>query len=283
MKALSAEISCLPTQSSLPPLVSFDEHDDIPLPVINQSSPSNSCCYLGTWNRLRKDFCRFLIQFLFTQLGLVILVFIYIIFGGLLFYLIESNYEPRKNQQIKIKHLHGIQNIRHIATEEFNWMLNVSFEIRYALWRGMLSRLDDHDHTGWRVEVFRERFDQLIDDELARMQAEEEKLSDKHDVRRDAAYNQKWTFSTAMLYSATIITTVGYGNITPKSILGKVITCLYAMIGIPIMIMYVTNTGDFLAFFFIKYYSMISHFIHRIIRQRKTKLPLPVTNQSLFQ
>ena len=135
----------------------------------------------------------------------------------------------------------------------------------------MLSRLDGNDHTGWRIEISPERFDQLIDYELARMQSEEEKFFDKHDLRSDAAYNQKWTYSNAMLYSATVITTVGYGNLTPKSMLGKLITCLYAMIGIPIMIMYLTNTGDLLAFLFIKYYSMIKNFINRH-RQIKTSV-----------
>jgi len=203
--------------------------------------------------------------------------------GGLLFYKIESRHESFKKQQIKIKHLNGLQNIRLIATDEFNWMLNSSFELHYALWRGMLSRLDAYDDTLWYVQVHSERFDRLINDELARMQADEEKLSDKQDTRNDGAYSQKWTFPAAMLYSATIITTVGYGNITPKSILGKLITCLYAMIGIPIMIMYLTNTGDLLAYFFIKYYSMTSHYIHRKIRQRKTKLSVQVKDACLFE
>ncbi|CAF3924950.1 unnamed protein product [Rotaria sordida] len=266
-KIISSEVSQLPTLSTklnLAPLVSFDEHGDIPIPIKNQStSPmlistskqnttSHYCCDLCIWKWFRKTFCQVIMQCLCSQLGLFVLVFIYIVFGGLIFYGIESKYESHKNEQIKIKHLHGIHNIRRIATDEFNWMLNASFELRYALWRGMLSRLDGYDDTGWRVQVHSERFDRLIDDELARMQAEQEKLSDKHDTRADAAYNQKWTFSTAMLYSATVITTVGYGNITPKSILGKLTTCLYAVIGIPIMIMYLTNTGDLLAFFFIK-------------------------------
>jgi hypothetical protein len=162
-------------------------------------------------------------------------------------------------------------------------MLNASFELRYALWRGMLSRLDGNDNTGWRVRVHSERFERLIDHELARMQAEEEKLSDKQDTRTDAAYNQKWTFSTAILFSSTVITTIGYGNIAPKSILGKIITCLYGMIGIPIMIMYLANTGDLLAFLFIKYYSVTKNFIYQIIRQqqqrrrrRKRKLSIKV-------
>jgi hypothetical protein len=278
-----ARLPSLPTQSSLAPLVSFDEHGDIPIPVLNRSPssvlPSTSlhnifvhyCCNLCSWKRFRSDFFHFFFQFFFSHIGLSILVFGYVALGGLIFYVIESRYELRKNEQIKMKHALGIHNIRLIATNEFNWMLNASFELHYALWRGMMSRRDGYDNIGWRVNVSAERFDKLIDDELARMQAEQEKLLDKHDRRTDVSYNQKWTFSTAMLYSATVITTVGYGNIAPKSILGKVMTCLYAMFGIPIMIMCLTNTGDLLAFLFIKYYSLTINFAQRMIRRRRER------------
>ena len=193
-----------------------------------------------------------------------------------MFCAIESRYESRRNEQTKIRHSRGIENIRQIVNDEFNWMLNASFELRYALWRGMWSRHDGIDNTGWRVQVNVERFDQLIDQELARRQAEEEKLSDKHDSRSDRSYNQKWTYFSAMLFSATVITTVGYGNIVPKSVLGKLVTCLYAMIGIPIMIMCLTNTGDLLAVVFIKYYSMVMNFLHRKLRQRRQGVLLEV-------
>jgi hypothetical protein len=265
--------------------VSFDENGDIPVlaldPRTDVAPPAISdrnlvvhcCCQCCSWNRFRSDFCNVFSHFFFSQLGLSVLVFVYVARGGFIFYAIESKHELRKNEQIKLEHTRGIRNIRLIATDEFNWMLNASFELRYALWRGMMSRQDGYDDTGWRVHVISERFDKLIDDELTRMQAEQEKFSDKHDSRTDASYNQKWTFSTAMLYSATVITTVGYGHIAPKSILGKVMTCIYAMFGIPIMIMCLTNTGDLLAFFFIKYYSLTIHFIQRLIkRQRRSKL-----------
>ncbi|CAF2631570.1 unnamed protein product [Rotaria sp. Silwood2] len=305
LKPSSTEIShlpaSLPPQSSLAPLVSFDEHGDIPYRVLGRSSSSvvpstsqhniffNYCYNCCSWKRLRNDFCHVFSQFLFSQVGLSILVFVYVALGGLIFYAIESKYELHKNEQIKREHTRGIRNIRHIATDEFNWMLNASFELRYALWRGMISRQDGYDNTGWRVHINSERFDRLIDDELARMQAEQEKLSDKHDTRTDVSYNQKWTFSTAMLYSATVITTVGYGNIAPKSVLGKVMTCLYAMFGIPIMIMCLTNTGDLLAFFFIKYYSLTINFTQRVIKRRRQrrrrrqqiKLSFEIENESV--
>ncbi|CAF1056791.1 unnamed protein product [Rotaria magnacalcarata] len=55
--------------------------------------------------------------------------------------------------------------------------------------------------------------------------------------------------------------------------------------GIPLMIMYLVNTGDLLAFLFVKYYSIIRHFVSRIIRQQsqrlglQTKLPFEITHQ----
>lgn len=273
--SFSNELSSTTTQSTkLAPIVSFDEHGDIPLPMIDQADnltknhPKKPCCH---WKTSGKESCQIFLQYLFSQGGLVVIVSAYIIFGGFLFYGIESNYEPRRNQQIKNKHVDGIQNLRRITNDEFNWMLNISFELRYALWRGILSRLDGYDRTGWRVEVFAERFDRLIEEELARMQAQEEKYLDKHDTRSNAVFNQKWTYSTAMLYSATVISTVGYGNITPKSMVGKLLTCLYATIGIPIMIMYLTITGDLLAFCFVKYYSAMRDFLQRKIQQRKRK------------
>jgi hypothetical protein len=165
-------------------------------------------------------------------------------------------------------------------------MLNISFELHYGHWRGMMSRQDGN--KDWRIIIDDKRFDKLVDDALARMQSKQEKLLDKHDARSDVAYNQKWTFSTAILFSATVITTIGYGHIAPKSILGKIMTCVYAMFGIPIMIMCLNNTGDLLAFLFTKSYSLGINFAQRKLRERRqrrrqqTKLSLEVCRTQLL-
>lgn len=170
---------------------------------------------------------------------------------------IESGYEDEQQKQIQIHHSQSIDDIRTIVDQEFNWKLNRSFELHYALWRGMLSRMDSPRQTYWYVHVSPERFDRLIDQVLARLYNEQEKFFDKQDTRTDWISTQKWSYSSAMLFAATLITTVGYGNITPKSVLGKIITCLYAMFGIPIMIIYLTHTGNSLAFLFVNYYSLL--------------------------
>ncbi|CAF3131199.1 unnamed protein product [Rotaria socialis] len=237
----SSHLLTVPNKLPFAPLKTRDDHDKIPLPIIYRlpssilittSQPDaivSNCHDVHSWKKFRKNSWQLMVPRLWSHVGLFIIVLAYIVFGGLVFYFIESNYESTIVEQIKIKHLQGIHNIRQIANDEFNWVLNGSFELRYTLWRGMLSRLDGYDNVGWRVQVHIEKFDRLIENELARMQAEQENLLDKRDSGTDAAFNQKWAFSTAMLYSATIRHQIVQCQVPIKAILSVLI--LYIVVG----------------------------------------------------
>ncbi|XP_075167411.1 uncharacterized protein LOC142239505 [Haematobia irritans] len=57
----------------------------------------------------------------------------------------------------------------------------------------------------------------------------------------------RWSFSEALLYSVTVITTIGHGSLTPRTTGGKIATILYALIGVPLMLMCLSSLGAILA------------------------------------
>ncbi|KAH7960855.1 hypothetical protein HPB49_024014 [Dermacentor silvarum] len=54
-----------------------------------------------------------------------------------------------------------------------------------------------------------------------------------------------------------------YGNIAPKTNWGKIVTILYAIVGIPLMLLYLTNIGDILAKAFKYVYRRLCSCDHR--------------------
>ncbi|XP_032397907.1 potassium channel subfamily K member 18 [Etheostoma spectabile] len=57
----------------------------------------------------------------------------------------------------------------------------------------------------------------------------------------------RWDFFGSMFFCCTVFTTVGYGEIYPVTLNGKVVCVLYAMVGIPLMLLVILDVGDFLA------------------------------------
>uniref|UniRef100_A0A147ANR1 Potassium channel subfamily K member 18 n=1 Tax=Fundulus heteroclitus TaxID=8078 RepID=A0A147ANR1_FUNHE len=67
----------------------------------------------------------------------------------------------------------------------------------------------------------------------------------------------RWNFFNSMFFCCTVFTTVGYGEIYPVTLPGKVLCILYAMMGIPLMLLVILDVGDFLALVMSKAYNHI--------------------------
>lgn len=160
-----------------------------------------------------KDHFRAFTAFMFSNVGIILLVIIYTIGGAFMFQAIETseaNKVPKKtdyghrNKTLILYNLWNITCTSNVFNKtEFKSSMNATI---FAFQRAIIkAELDDID------------------------------------------VKQQWSFSGAFLYSLTVITTIGYGNITPKSSWGKLITILYAIIGMPLFLLYLSNIGDILA------------------------------------
>ncbi|XP_044071298.1 potassium channel subfamily K member 18 isoform X1 [Siniperca chuatsi] len=75
----------------------------------------------------------------------------------------------------------------------------------------------------------------------------------------------RWNFFGSMFFCCTVFTTVGYGEIFPVTLPGKVVCVLYAMVGIPLMLLVILDVGDFLAMLMSRAYVRI-HTLCKILR-----------------
>ncbi|KAK2832672.1 hypothetical protein Q5P01_016561 [Channa striata] len=75
----------------------------------------------------------------------------------------------------------------------------------------------------------------------------------------------RWDFFGSMFFCCTVFTTVGYGEIYPVTLLGKVVCVVYAMVGIPLMLLVILDVGDFLAMLMSKAYIRI-HSLCKVLR-----------------
>ena len=58
---------------------------------------------------------------------------------------------------------------------------------------------------------------------------------------------ETWSFPAALMFSLSIFTMIGFGNLVPRTTWGKVATVLYAVFGVPLYVLYFMNMGKVLA------------------------------------
>uniref|UniRef100_A0A1I7YUQ2 Ion channel n=1 Tax=Steinernema glaseri TaxID=37863 RepID=A0A1I7YUQ2_9BILA len=77
----------------------------------------------------------------------------------------------------------------------------------------------------------------------------------------------KWTYESAVFYTMTVFSTIGYGTITCHTLAGKIATVLYAIVGIPLMLVVLSDIGRVLLGVFTRTYNRCRFMILR----QKTK------------
>uniref|UniRef100_A0A8D9AX77 TWiK family of potassium channels protein 7 n=1 Tax=Cacopsylla melanoneura TaxID=428564 RepID=A0A8D9AX77_9HEMI len=166
-----------------------------------------------------KDYLRQFLAFLFSNIGIICLVIGYTIAGAFIFIEIERDEHDRNSSKLRL----NMTSTRNTTVSN--------------LWHYTCCVPAVFDEMVWKEQVSKELkgFQHIVIDNVQK----------GYEGNRNSS--NRWSFSGAFLYSLTVITTIGYGNLAPLTVLGKLATIVYAIAGMPLFLLYLSNIGDILA------------------------------------
>ncbi|KRX55283.1 TWiK family of potassium channels protein 7 [Trichinella sp. T6] len=175
--------------------------------------------------------------------GLVFLSLIYTVIGAIIFYYIEYPNEST----LKRKNLERINQLHSAITDD--------------LWE--LTRNETIQNKADWDRVTNQYFDQL-------MQALHDAFSENHISVEEIRNNHTesvWSFSSSFFFSITLITTIGYGHLIPKTLDGRLACLIFSLFGIPLILVTIADLGKFLSLVTGKLYIALSDLCKLFVRK----------------
>uniref|UniRef100_A0AC35TZF4 Ion channel n=1 Tax=Rhabditophanes sp. KR3021 TaxID=114890 RepID=A0AC35TZF4_9BILA len=185
------------------------------------------------------NFVKRIIAFFFSHVGLCALVVGYALLGAVVFRAVEGPHEQYVQSEMQLSRQNAV-NIAWNATFRVN-------RLNKQQWQGIVFA---------QVRKFRKKSLWAIR---------------KGYDGKEYGVSAQWTFTGAFLYSLTVITTIGYGNTSAKTYFGKTLTILFAIIGIPLMLLFLTNIGDVMAKIFRFLYARSIRLKYKLILWHKQR------------
>ncbi|CAH2096428.1 unnamed protein product [Euphydryas editha] len=100
-----------------------------------------------------------------------------------------------------------------------------------------------------RLNVLYERnWTRLVHEQLRKFESSIVAAARQSDAQpAELALDTKWSFSGSLIYCITLITTIGYGNVSPRTAAGRAATVAYAAAGVPLTLACLAGLGASLA------------------------------------
>ncbi|KAJ7991295.1 hypothetical protein DPEC_G00295850 [Dallia pectoralis] len=110
------------------------------------------------------------------------------------------------------------------------------------------------EEPNWKraAQQYNEQKDRILEDYPCLTKADLDKILE---VVSDAAGQgvtitgsktfNNWNWPNAVIFAATVITTIGYGNISPKTSAGQVFCIFYGLFGVPLCLTWISELGKF--------------------------------------
>ncbi|KAH3886238.1 uncharacterized protein LOC127841952 [Dreissena polymorpha] len=183
--------------------------------------------------------CKKFVAFLFSHIGLCSLVVAYCILGGIIFQKLEGSSELTKKREMAQMRLNFTERIHRLAFETTvtkGSREQFKSDVNLILKEFSVSVYKQTKEAGWdgKEIVYTENGDNTTEEQP-----------------------EQWSYPSSMLYAITVMTTIGYGHVAPKTDEGRIMTIAYALLGIPLTLLCLTNIGDLMAHGFRNLYGKV--------------------------
>ncbi|CAD5216529.1 unnamed protein product [Bursaphelenchus okinawaensis] len=215
---------------------------------------------LTTWEKVKIKATRIL-----PHVGLVILLLVYLFVGAAVFQRIEGPNEIiTKNRELRT--ILGLRD----QFKESVW--NLTHNPDTFITRDTFDGLNQEYFERLVVEIFSAYRNQFI--------------TEKHLLNETDQLDNLWTYPNSVFFATTVITTIGYGHLVPTTHVGRMVCILFALIGIPLLLVTIADIGRFLSEFLNYAHLSIRAFIKNVRRQSRRlshfrrKRPNSISGQS---
>ncbi|CAF0790780.1 unnamed protein product [Brachionus calyciflorus] len=191
------------------------------------------------------NFFRHTLRALFSHLGLLFLVIIFTIGGGLIFQLLETHASRQKCEEGEGKHR---TIVKKLASTIFDYVwLNATNLHLYQ-------NLQKSANTKWlnelinREKEFLKNYNKDIPEILIEYRKSIIDIYNNYKYSgQNCIQDTSWILESSLLFTISVLTTIGYGHITPITWEGMVVCICFAMIGIPLCLLCVSKLSRDLA------------------------------------
>ncbi|TMS36440.1 hypothetical protein L596_003602 [Steinernema carpocapsae] len=181
-----------------------------------------------------------LARHILPHVGLVILLIIYLVVGAVMFHYIELPHEMETREH-EIRTIFGLRDSFHDN-----------------IWN--LTRGNDNI-------ISRESFNSIGQEYFERLVTTI--FSAYRKLNRTDGEELLWTYSNSIFFATTVITTIGYGNLVPATQLGRYACIVFALFGIPLLLVTIADIGKFLSDFLSFLYRNFRAFKRKVRKQSR--------------
>ncbi|XP_040569993.1 TWiK family of potassium channels protein 7-like [Lepeophtheirus salmonis] len=162
------------------------------------------------------------LQYILSEVGLLLVIVLYALLGANIYIDLECEGEDLRYKE---KQEFGAK-----VEESLSYMSIVFYD--YALKKNMS----------------RDEFENKVDGELRDLISMIlEGIEGKGYDGEVNGWEKDWTFSKSLLFTISIMTSIGYGHIAPKTFYGQILTLPYSLIGIGVFMVFLAKVGNVLA------------------------------------